>query len=154
MVICANIASGWMFVTGAHAAVFSALILASYRWDVWLGGVAENDDSFPRTDGGDLPADSMLRAALTSRSCVTPHALHTHVLTASMSIPAGPVRALQSLHSRVVFLSLTIDTRLPACWPLYRSCVLSIPQPASSTDLAIRVFTSFLLLTSPMTIFW
>jgi hypothetical protein len=29
-----------------------------------------------------------------------------------MSIPEGPVRALQSLHSRVVFLSLTIDTRL------------------------------------------
>src|SRR5229473_2669661 len=91
---------------GAHATEFSALILASHRRDVWLGGAAENDDSFPRTDGGDLPADSMLRAALTSRSCVTPHALHTHVLTASMSIPAGPVRALQSLHVRVVSLSL------------------------------------------------
>ena len=114
-------------IAGAHAADFSTLILASHRRDVWLGGAAENDDSFPLTDGGDLPADSMLRAELTSRSCVTPHAPHTHVLTSSMSIPAGPVRALQSLHSRVVFLSLTIDTRLPACWPLYSSCVLSIP---------------------------
>jgi hypothetical protein len=57
--------------TGAHAAVFSALIRASHRLDVWLDGAAETDSSFPLTDGGDLPADSMLRAALTSRSCVT-----------------------------------------------------------------------------------
>src|SRR5882724_3743447 len=119
-----------MFVTGAHAAVFSALIFASHRRDVWLGGVAENDGSFPRTDGGNLPADSMLRAELTSRSCVTPHARHTHVLTTSMSIPAGPVRALQSLHVRVVSLSLTMDTHLPACWPLSRGLQSShgVPQ--------------------------
>ena len=93
---------------GAHAAAFSALIRASHRLDVWLGGATESDDSFPLTDGGHLPADRMFRAALTSRSCVTPHALHTHVLTASMSRPVGPVRALQLLHVRVVFLSLTI----------------------------------------------
>src|ERR1700704_5976680 len=71
-----------------------------------------------------------------------------------MSRPAGPVKDPQPLHVRVVFLSLTMDTHLPACWPLYSTCVLRMPQPASSTDLAIRVFTSFLLLTSPMTIFW
>jgi hypothetical protein len=29
-----------------------------------------------------------------------------------------------------------------------------MPQPASSTDFAIQVFTSFGLLTSPMTMFW
>jgi len=52
--------------TGAHAAVFSALILASHRGDVWLGGTAENDDSFPQTEGGGLPADRMFRAAYTS----------------------------------------------------------------------------------------
>jgi hypothetical protein len=105
------------------------------------------------TDGGDLPADRMFRAALTSRSCVSPHALHTQVLTTSMSRPAGPVKALQLLHVRVVFLSLTMSTHLPACWPLYCNCVLSIPQPASNTDLAIRVFASFTLLTSPIFIF-
>ncbi len=63
-------------LTGAHAAVFSTLILASHRGDVWLGGVAENDDSFPLMDGGDLPADSMLRAELTSHRAshhTTPH---------------------------------------------------------------------------------
>jgi hypothetical protein len=49
--------------SGAHAAVFSELILASHRREVWLGSAAENDGSFPLTDGGDLPADSMLRAA-------------------------------------------------------------------------------------------
>jgi hypothetical protein len=86
----------WIVHTGAHAAVFNALFRASHRLDVWLGGASETDDSFPLTDGGDLPADSMFRAELTSRSCVTPHALHTHVLTTSMSIPEGPLRALQS----------------------------------------------------------
>ena len=136
--------------SGAHAAAFSALVLASHRLDVWLGGAAVSDDSFPLTDGGDLPADRMFRAALTSRSCVTPHALHTQVLTTSMSKPVGPERALQLLHVRVESLSVTMITLLPACWPLYCNCVLSMPQPASSTDLAIRVFASFRLLTSPI----
>src|ERR1700675_4691062 len=35
---------GWeVYYTGAHAAVFSTLILASHRRDVRLGGAAEND---------------------------------------------------------------------------------------------------------------
>jgi hypothetical protein len=66
-----------------------------------------------------------------------------------MSRPVGPVRDPQLLQVRVVFRSLTIRTLLPACWPLYCSCLLSMPQPASSTDLAIRVFTGRVLLTSP-----
>ena len=101
-------------VPGAHAAAFSALVLASHRLDVWLGGAAVSDDSFPLTDGGDLPADRMFRAALTSRSCVTPHALHTQVLTTSMSKPVGPERALQLLHVRVESLSVTMITLLLA----------------------------------------
>src|ERR1700736_1290971 len=105
-------------------------------------------------DGGHLPTAKMFRAAFTSRSCVSPHARHTHVLTPSPFTPAGPVRAPHDDQVRLVYLSPTIDTHLPACWPLYCSCVLSMPQPASSTDFAIRVFTSFRLLTSPMTIFW
>jgi len=43
-------------------------------------------------------------------------------------------------------------TLLPAYSPLYCNCVLSMPQPASNTDVAIRVFASFRLLTSPITI--
>jgi heme-degrading monooxygenase HmoA len=43
--------------SGAHAAAFSALVPASHRLDVWLGGAAVSDDSFPLTDGGELPAD-------------------------------------------------------------------------------------------------
>jgi hypothetical protein len=54
------------------------------------------------------------RAEFTSRSCVTPHALHTQTLTTSMSKPVGPVRALQSLHVRVESLSLTMITLLLA----------------------------------------
>src|SRR5471032_1281457 len=110
-------------------------------------GAAESDGSFPLTDGGHLPADRMFRAAFTSRSCVSPHALHTQLLTTSMSRPVGPVRALQLLHVRVVFLSLTMKTLLPACWPLYCNCAFSIPQPASNTDFAIQVFASFRPLT-------
>ena len=66
-----------------------------------------------------------------------------------MSKPVGPVRAPQSLHARVVFLSETIITHLPAAWPLYDSCVFSSPHPASKTDLAIRVLASLRLLISP-----
>src|ERR1700722_14860259 len=141
-------------VSGAHAAAFNALFRASHRLDAWLGGASETDDSFPLTDGGNLPADRWFRAEFTSRSCVTPHALHTQVLTTSMSRPVGPVRALQLLHVRVESLSLTMITLLPACWPLYCNCALSMPQPASSTDLAIRVFASFRLLTSPIFMVW
>jgi hypothetical protein len=53
---------------GAHAAAFIARIPASHRLYVWLGSATESDDSFPQTDGGNLPADKMFRAAFTSRS--------------------------------------------------------------------------------------
>ena len=138
--------------SGAHAAFFSAPFPDSHRRSAWLVGAAEEDCSFPHTDGGHLPADRMFLAALTSLSWVSPHPLHIHVLTASMSRPAGPVRAPQLLHACVVYLSLTIRTHLPACWPLYCSCALSMPQPESSTDFAIRVLASFGALTSPTTI--
>jgi hypothetical protein len=49
--------------TGAHAAAFIALIPASHRLDVWLGGATESDDSFPRTDGGHLPTDRIFRGS-------------------------------------------------------------------------------------------
>ena len=94
----------------------------------------------------------MFFAALTFLSWAALHPLHTHAFTASMSKPTGPVRALQLLHVCVVYLSLTIRTHLPAIWPLNCNCALSIPQPESRTDLAIRVLTSLRLLTSPMRI--
>jgi hypothetical protein len=75
-------------------------------------------------DGGRLPAARMFRAAFTSRSCVSPHARHTHVLTPSPFTPAGPVRAPHDEQARLVYCSLTINTHLPACWPLYCSCAL------------------------------
>ena len=99
---------------GVHAAAVSALIPASRRRDAWLGGAPDGEDSFPLMDGEHLAANRMFRAALTSLSWVAPHPLHTQALTASMSKPVGPVRALQLLHARVVFLSLTITTHLPA----------------------------------------
>jgi NAD(P)-dependent dehydrogenase (short-subunit alcohol dehydrogenase family) len=46
---------------GAHAAAFIALIPASLRLYVGLGSATEDGDSFPLTDGGDLPADLMFR---------------------------------------------------------------------------------------------
>jgi hypothetical protein len=70
-----------------------------------------------------------------------------------MSVPVGPVGDPQTLQARVVFLSLTTLTVLPACSPLYCSIRLSVPQPASNTDLDIRVLISFWLLTSPTTIY-
>jgi hypothetical protein len=54
--------------SGAHAAAVNALVPASHRLDAWLGGAMDGEDSFPRTDRGRLPAERMLRAALTSRS--------------------------------------------------------------------------------------
>jgi hypothetical protein len=53
---------------GAHAAFFSARFPDSRRRTAWLVGAAEEEDSFPLTDGGDLPADRMFFAALTFRS--------------------------------------------------------------------------------------
>jgi|ERR1700691_3992834 prephenate dehydrogenase len=56
------------WTAGAHAAAFAALIRASHRRDVWLGGAAESDGSFLLTDEGHLLADRIFRAAFTSRS--------------------------------------------------------------------------------------
>jgi hypothetical protein len=53
----------------------------------------------------------------------------------------------------LVFLSLTTSKLLAACWLLYSRKVLSIPQPESSTDFAIRVLASLRLLTSPTMMF-
>src|ERR1700690_67983 len=108
---------------------------------------------FPQTDVEHLHAHRISLAEFTFRSCTSPHTRQTQVLTESMSRPLGPVKDRQLLHVLVVFDSLTMNTPLPACWLLYCSCVFSIPQPASSTDLAIGVFTSLRLLTSPITIF-
>src|SRR5262249_20418174 len=84
----------------------------------------------------------------------SPQCAHSHRLTTSCLRPLGPVRASQLEQTCVVFVSSTICTDLPACSPLYCSIRLSIPQPLSSTDFAIRVLTSFELLTSPTTMFW
>jgi hypothetical protein len=78
--------------TGVHAAAFSALIPASRRRSVGLGGCAEIDGSFPLTDGEHLPTDWTLIAALTSRSWMLPHPLHVQLLTTRLSRPARPVR--------------------------------------------------------------
>jgi hypothetical protein len=102
------------------------------------GSAAQTDArTRSRTDGGHLPGrDASLRirvaiARVTTRT--TPN------LTRGPSTPAGPVRAPHDEQARLVYWSPTIDTHLPACRPLYCSCVLSIPRPAPSTDLAIRV---------------
>src|SRR5580700_3359385 len=112
------------------------------------------NDSFPHTEARVLsPTKRMFRAEFSSRSCSAPHSEHSHCLTASMSIPVGPDKAPQKLHGRVVFRSLTTATDLPAYSPLYCNIRLSMPQPLSSTDFAIRVFASFRLLTSPTTMY-
>jgi hypothetical protein len=41
--------------TGARAAAFTAPIRASHRWDVWLGGAAESDDSCRKRMGNTSP---------------------------------------------------------------------------------------------------
>jgi hypothetical protein len=117
---------------------------------IWLGGRPAGEGSFPLTEVPHLNPDARIfRAALTSRSCDTPHRTHTHVLTASCLRPLGPVREPQLLHARVVFLSLTTLTDLPAYSLLYNSICLSMPQPLSSTAVAMVVLASFRLLTSP-----
>src|ERR1700750_3353092 len=118
------------------------------------GGRSTDDDSFPLTEVPHLdPAMRMFRAALTSRSCDSPQCAHSQCLTASCLRPLGPLRAPQLEQAREVFLSLTTWTVLPAHSPLYCRNRLSMPQPESRTDFAIRVFASFRLLTSPITIF-
>jgi hypothetical protein len=54
--------------SGAHAAFFSALFPDSHRRFAWRVGAAEEEDSFPLTDGDILPAAKMFFAALTSLS--------------------------------------------------------------------------------------
>jgi hypothetical protein len=44
----------------------------------------------------------------------------------------------------LVFRSLTTSKLLAACWLLYSSCRLNMPQPESSTDFAIRVLAAAL----------
>src|SRR5580692_2066814 len=54
--------------SGAHAATVNAPTLSLASMDDWLGGTAVGEDSFPRMDGGHLPADRMFLAALISGS--------------------------------------------------------------------------------------
>src|SRR4051794_31911646 len=125
----------------------------SRRYEVRLGGHSTGEDSFPLTEVPHLdPALRMFRAALTSRSCHSPQCAHSQRLTASCLRPLGPLRAPQLEQLREVFRSLTTWTVLPAHSPLYCKNRLSVPQPESNTDFAIRVFASFRLLTSPTTI--
>ena len=107
---------------------------------------------FPTSDGRILPAKQIFRAALTSRSWMAPHPGHIQLLTRNPLTPDGPVKAPQVEQARVVLYSSTIRTQRPACSPLYRNCVLSIPQPESRTAFPIRVRASFGMLTSPMKI--
>jgi hypothetical protein len=55
-------------MAGAHGAFSSALFPDSHRRFAWLVGAAEEEDSFPLTDGERLPADRMFFAALTCLS--------------------------------------------------------------------------------------
>ena len=96
----------------------SLSVLTLHRRDAWLGDATGGASSFPQADGERLPANRIFLAALTSLSCMPPHAPHTHVLTSSMSRPLGPVKARQLLHARVVFFSLTMIMLLPACSPV------------------------------------
>jgi hypothetical protein len=79
--------------SGVHAAAVTTLIPASRRRVASLGGVGDGEDLFPQTDGEHLSASRIFFAALTSLSCLSPQALHTHALTTSMSRAVGPVRA-------------------------------------------------------------
>src|SRR5579863_10703145 len=109
--------------SGGHAAAGTASDPASRRWVIWLGGRCAGESSFPLTEVPQLNPDARIfRAEFTSRSCDTPHRTQTHILTTSCLRPLGPVREPQLEHARVVFLSLTTLTRLPACWSLYCSC--------------------------------
>src|ERR1700728_4159991 len=137
---------------GSHAAALADSIPASRTRYTLLGGISPYDSSFP-LEVRDLDPIRVFRAELTSRSCNSPQLLHTQNLTVNPLIPRGPVRARQGKQVTVVFLSLVTSNVLPACWLLYCRKPLSMPQPESSTDLAIRVRMSFRLLTSPTTIF-
>jgi hypothetical protein len=56
--------------------------------------------------------------------------------------PRGPLRAAQAEQVMLVFLSLVTSKLLAACSHLYAKNLLSVPQPESSTDFAIRVRTA------------
>jgi len=128
--------------TGAHCRRPDGLSPASQEPDARLGATRQGDDSFPLTEVRLLDPARMFRAALTSRSCSTPHAEQHQCLTTSCLGPLGPVKHPQLEQARVVNRSLTMTTDLPACSPLYRSICLSVPQPLSRTAFAMRVFTS------------
>ena len=93
--------------TGVHAATSSAPIPASHRRDVWLGWRTFGADSFPRTEVKHLDPIRIFRAAFTSRSCESPHSLHTHDLTISPFTPRGPLSEPHEEQTTLVFLSLT-----------------------------------------------
>jgi hypothetical protein len=117
---------------GAHAATFASSVPASRRrLRSLLGGTGESGDSFPRTEVKHLDPIRIFRAALTSRSCESPHSLHIHDLTINPFTPCGPLAQPHEEQVTLVYFSLTTETLLPACWPLYCSCVLSMPQPLS-----------------------
>jgi hypothetical protein len=129
-------------LAGVHVAALSTLIPALHRRGAWLGGVTEGDGSFPPTDGEHLAASKIFFAALTSLSCLSPQALHTHALIWNEHVQAcrtgeGLTAAARSRH-----VALVDDEYTSAgVWALILCCALSRPQPASSTDLAIRVPT-------------
>ena len=142
-----------LVLAGAHAAAQADSIPASRTRYARLGGISQDDCSFPRTEVRHLDPIRIFRAAFTSRSCDSPQSLHTHDLTINPLTPRGPVRLPQAEQVTLVLLSLTTSKLLAACWLLYSRKPLSMPQPESSTDFAIRVLTSLELLTSPTTMF-
>src|SRR5258706_10313276 len=81
----------------------------------------------------------MFLAALTSRSCSTPHTSHVQALIPRPATPFGPVRLAQHEQVWVENASLTSSNHTPASAHLYCSMVRNALQPASSTDLANRV---------------
>jgi hypothetical protein len=81
----------------------------------------------------------MFRAALTSRSWLTPHSEHTHCLTPSDLTPRGPLLAEQPEHVTVENLSETISTTVPWLMPLYDSMVFNAEWLASYNDFATLV---------------
>ncbi len=99
-----------------------------------------------------MPERKNVLAAFTSRSWVTPHS-QVHSLIPSPALPFGLLRR-EPQHEQVwvVYDSLISSKTIPAWALLYSNSVFNVDQPASKTDLAILVLTSFWLLTLPMNI--
>src|ERR1700722_20347199 len=90
---------------GAHAAAAPGALPALRGRDARLGGASCGEDSFPRTDGGNLPTARIFRAAFTSRSWVSPHPLQIQSLTRNPLTPCGPLKAPQAEQVRLGWLS-------------------------------------------------